>query len=30
MSVTTRVSKKYQIVIPKEIRKKLGIIEGDE
>ena len=30
MFITTRVSKKSQIVIPKEIRETVGIIEGDE
>ena len=30
MLITTRVSKKSQIVIPKEIRETVGIIEGDE
>ena len=29
MSLIVRVSKRYQVVIPKEIRKKLGIKEGD-
>lgn len=30
MSVTTKVSKKYQIVIPKSIRDLIDITEGDE
>jgi AbrB family looped-hinge helix DNA binding protein len=30
MLITTRVSKKSQIVIPKEIRETVGISEGDE
>lgn len=30
MLITTRVGKKSQIVIPKEIRETVGIIEGDE
>ena len=30
MIVTTRVSRKYQIVIPKKIRETMGISEGDE
>lgn len=30
MLITTRVGKKSQIVIPKEIRKTVGISEGDE
>ncbi|MEM7827063.1 MAG: AbrB/MazE/SpoVT family DNA-binding domain-containing protein [Candidatus Aenigmatarchaeota archaeon] len=30
MLITTKVSKKSQIVIPKEIRKTIGISEGDE
>jgi len=29
MTVIARVSKRYQVVIPKEVRKKLGIKEGD-
>jgi len=29
MSLIARVSRRYQIVIPKEIRKALGIKEGD-
>ncbi len=29
MSLIVRVSRRYQIVIPKEIRKALGIKEGD-
>jgi len=29
MSLIARVSKRYQVVIPKEVRKKLGIKEGD-
>ena len=30
MSVITKVSKKFQIVIPKKIRETIGISEGDE
>jgi len=30
MAVIARVSKRYQVVIPKEVRKKLGIKEGDK
>ncbi len=30
MTVIARVSKRYQIVIPKEIRRILGIREGDK
>ena len=30
MLITTKVSKKSQIVIPKEIRETVGISEGDE
>ncbi len=30
MFITTRVSKKSQIVIPKKIRETVGISEGDE
>jgi AbrB family looped-hinge helix DNA binding protein len=30
MLITTKVSKKSQIVIPKEIREAVGISEGDE
>ncbi|MEW6416603.1 MAG: AbrB/MazE/SpoVT family DNA-binding domain-containing protein [Nitrospirota bacterium] len=30
MLITTKVSKKSQIVIPKEIREMVGISEGDE
>ncbi len=29
MSLIARVSRRYQVVIPKEIRKALGIKEGD-
>ncbi len=29
MSLIARVSKRYQVVIPREVRKKLGIKEGD-
>ncbi len=29
MSLIARVSKRYQVVIPKEVRKRLGIKEGD-
>ncbi len=29
MSTVARVSKRYQVVIPKDIRKALGIKEGD-
>ena len=29
MAVIARVSKRYQVVIPKEVRKKLGIKEGE-
>jgi len=29
MSAIARVSKRYQVVIPREIRKVLGIKEGD-
>ncbi|NPA40979.1 MAG: AbrB/MazE/SpoVT family DNA-binding domain-containing protein [Aquificae bacterium] len=29
MSLITRVSSRYQIVIPREVRNKLGIKEGD-
>ncbi len=30
MSAVARVSRRYQVVIPKEIRKALGIKEGDK
>ena len=30
MSLIVRVSKRYQVVIPKEIRRKLNIREGDK
>jgi len=29
MSLIARVSRRYQVVIPREVRKKLGIKEGD-
>ena len=29
MSVVARVSKRYQVVIPKEVRREVGIKEGD-
>ncbi|HLE74593.1 MAG TPA: AbrB/MazE/SpoVT family DNA-binding domain-containing protein [Candidatus Bathyarchaeia archaeon] len=30
MKSTTRVTRKYQITIPKEVRKKVGVEVGDE